>query len=244
MVEYFAKYPNPKEGRAAFSILKRIDRQKSERVELDRVRAINELYRKGIQDFQTCKRQILQIVKELRLKERPNPADAYLDSNLDILDKFWQKRYARRRIDESSRHSARCAYRRALAAIGQFDLANAPIEKLQQKVDRFPSRKQRRLVKDLNALLKFIEREERLEQNPEDSQHVSHLTYAEFEEVAKQIEDDNLRTVLFLAFTTGMRLGEIFGATSFNPDGQCIPVFSQINIVVITKRFPHYAKHK
>ncbi len=35
MIEYFAKAPNPKEGRRTFSILKRTDRKKSERVEID-----------------------------------------------------------------------------------------------------------------------------------------------------------------------------------------------------------------
>lgn len=229
MVEYFAKYPNPKEGRGSFSILRRVDRKKSERVEIDRVNAINQLYRNGTQDFETCKRQVLSIVKELREKERPRPENVYLDANLDILEKFWQKYYSRRRIDESSRISARCSFRRALAAVGDLDLASASVEKIQQKVDRFSHRKQRRLVKDLNALLKFTGREERLERNPDEPPYVSHLTFEEFEKVASQIDDEAIRIIFYVAFTTGMRLGEIFGAGTYNADGQCVPVFSQIN---------------
>ncbi|MBM4316987.1 MAG: site-specific integrase [Deltaproteobacteria bacterium] len=87
-----------------------------------------------------------------------------------------------------------------------------------------------RITKDINALLKFTGREELLEQSPEESKPVQHLSQSEFELVIKNIKDENIKTILHVAFTTGMRLGEIFGATSFNKNTQSVPVFSQIKI--------------
>ena len=226
-IEYFVKYPNPKEGRRAFTILRRVDRQKAKTIATDRTKAISDLYKNRIQDFETCKRQILAIVEELRSKDTPTK-EVYLDANLDVFDKYWIKKYSRRRIDESSKHSAKCSYKRALSAIGSLNLANATIESLQGAVDKYPANKQRRLVKNLNSMLKFIGRDERLEQAQETLVPVAHLTEGDFKLVASQIEDEHIKAVLYIAFTTGLRLGEIFAINQFNEAGQFIPVFSQL----------------
>lgn len=134
------------------------------------------------------------------------------EDNERIVGKYWQKVYSRRKhlVD---REGARTELHRSVRALGSLSLVSADAGEIEDAVAShgWDNTKQRRVLGKIKLLLKFLGRDIELESPPEDENLVSYITETEFLTGLAKVEPEELKTLLYVLFYTGMRLGEAFG---------------------------------
>lgn len=223
MVEYFLKTPN--KTRRTFAIIERLDRAHNKTLKLERLDAINALYKSGALTLVDARAQSMGLVKELQTAGRPSPR--FSDANQSLFNAYWVARYERRKTAPDSKRSARNKYNRALDSLGGLPITSATIHELQTALDKLPARRQRRAVGCINRLLAFAGRTELLMPERSIARPVRYLTPLEFSRILL-----HLPVVCHLpaqvAFYTGMRQGEVFAATQYIERDQSVAVTSQL----------------
>ena len=175
----------------------------------DRLDKINEGYRKCEMDFETAKKMAEALRDQLYKEHNLVKTKVFSTDNYEILDEFFQKRYASRKTKDKA--AAFNDYRRAVDAVGLLPIRSASEAQLQEALSKFPNNKQRRYVSRLTRILKFKGRDDiELAKDRKQSAEIRYLSEKEFSAVLKNVEDKNLQIVFQMAFHSGCRLGEIF----------------------------------
>lgn len=194
-----------------------------------RLDAINKLYKAGALDAQNAQRQVEDLVGALRKAERPDAAQ-YLDSNIDIFERYWKEEYEGRDILPTSRQTARASFKRALSLLGQLDLATASEKEVQQRIFALPYKRRMHIVLALNALFRFIGRTHHFSVGKNQKiERVRHLSLKEFEKVLPRLQPALVRVLAATAFATGCRAGELFSLSLYNESSRQVTVYSQLD---------------
>jgi integrase len=226
-MRYFWPLP-PKGNHKSFRIMRR-ENGRHTQVKDPRLDSINSLYKAGTIDAQSAHAQVENLVLSLRKAERPD-ATRYLDSNLDIFERYWKEEYEGRDILPSSRQTARASFKRALALLNELDLAVADAKVVQQRIFALPHKRRMHVVLALNALFKFVKRPHQFEVGKRQRiERVRHLSSKEFRLVLPKIIHPLVRTLAGAAFATGCRVGELFALSHYSETTRQVTIFSQVD---------------
>jgi hypothetical protein len=185
-----------------------------------RVDAINALLHAGTIDAQVAKKQLSEVVADLRRKERGVGAAPYLDANLDIMDRYMREVYGGRDIHPESVRSTRYSLKRAVALLGDLNVGSATKEAVQAKIFGLQYKHRAHVVRALNALFKYVGRTERFAIGKNRAPvRVRHLTLSEFQQVLPEIKNPTVRLAAAAAFASGCRVGELFPLCKFDYEG-------------------------
>lgn len=224
-VRFTIRRPNPKEGRASFSIFKdtiRSGTRANYKISDPRIDAINADYKRGKLEFSRAEMELGIIRDELlRLEEQAKTANKV---SLHAFNKKLLDRYKEDEIDLRQLRDPDEAYNKHLRAIkrlGNLSLRSVGQKELQKIVNTTSGNVQKKLISSYRALLKFIGRTDvrifRGRSLEDDDQNAKfYLTRAEFMRVIATPEvsgDEALRAMYIVAFGTGARNGEIHGLT-------------------------------
>jgi integrase len=216
-VNFVLKKPSEKDGRKTFQILKRTVRQgqapEHERIDNERLTAINLAFKNGIQDAVACEIQSREVIADLMKIERQKlPRVVHNEENQRLVQAYWDKEYEHRDLVDAN--AAKNRLIRAAEAVGSLSLFSADRKELQKAVNaKYKDNRQRDVVSALNQLLAFAGRGIELIRREEVSDDVQYLKPSEFEAVQKHVEDPLDRLLQRVAFVTGLRQGEIFALT-------------------------------
>lgn len=216
-INFILKKPSEKDGRRTFQVLKMSSgndgRRSYERIENERLKAINLALQNGIQDAQACEIQAREVIADLMKIERQKiPKIVHNEENLRLVQTYWDREYSDREVLDSKAAFHRLA--RAAESVGQLSLFSASKQELQKAVNsRYKDNRQRDVVSALNQLLKFTGRAIELIRRDEIIDDVRYLTIEELERVHAFVEDPVHRLLQRVAFVTGLRQGEVFALT-------------------------------
>jgi integrase len=202
----------PKEKyRRSFSIICRTPSGKTYTLKDERILAINSLYKSGTQDEQVCLKQL----EEIRLEYLARPIVLYLDANLDIFHRYWEAIYKDRPSEETSKKSRYNTFKRALGILGKIDLASGTRADFQKALKPVPKSQAWVYAGCYNALLKFIGRTDVTVLAPARPKPIPrHLTLEQIESVVKLLPDE-WKLLVWTAFGTGCRFGELFALEKY-----------------------------
>lgn len=239
--QFYLRAPT-KAGRARFSIAKRYRNSKtsSETVESEKLDAINRQYISGKLTFSEAKAACQLVLKELRVaEEKKVPSLSFRKANKTIVDDYWEKEYSIK--DLRCPASAYNRLIRAIKVIGDLPLVSASQADLQAAINktakkfkgtkRATGKNQREVVAALRQLLKFIGRTDvRLVKWHKPINEVRHLTLDEFKLVAAELPTLEMKILAWLGFSTGGRVGELFGLRpeNFNPKTKTVYIPHQM----------------
>ena len=224
-VEYWVIKPN--KVRRTFAIVERSNRSGGTRVKDSRLTAINDAFKSNTIDLETALYQVNQLKQELESKNNPNRYPT-CEANIDLLNKYWDSKYARRKSQKDSKRSARGYYQRAIASLGSKPLLSTSIEELQKIVDELPNKKQRSASNCLNRILKFYGRTELLAKAHKEDSEFRYLSEKDFKLMLRHVWPHEQKMVCNVAFYSGLRLGEIFAVREFYDDDSTIHVEKQM----------------
>jgi integrase len=178
---------------------------------LPELKLINEAFIAKKINFNTAFNQVKDIREQLnrQFKRKYN----YNKENMDILEEFWDHRYADKDIKD--KQSAKNRLIRAVSRIEDLSLMTATKKQLQLKIATEPQ--QRRLAAALNQLLQFLGRgKELLSLNRPKRSKPRYLNYKEFKLMLANLECEHKDLVSLLctvAYGTGLRQAELFAIT-------------------------------
>lgn len=216
-INFVLKKPSEKDGRRTFQVLKRTvtkDRPiKHERIENERLTAINASLLNGIQDAVACEIQAREVISDLMKIERQRlPRVVHNEENQRLVQSYWDREYSDREVLDSKAAYNRLV--RAAEAVGNLSLFSASRQELQKAVNaKYKDNRQRDVVSALNQLLSFCGRGIELIRREEIIDDVRYLTESEFNTVQKHVEDGLDRLLQRVAYVTGLRQGELFALT-------------------------------
>lgn len=186
LVRYSIKGPG--HGRVSFTIYKDVKTPEGKRItetiKDDRLNAINRALKSGLQDFDACRVQVKEIVKDLYKEDRKRRGIVVHNSeNYKVLDEYWQQVYSFRGLINEA--TARCELKRAIECLGALSIYSASRDEIQQQIERkFLGYTQRRMVGRLTQILKFIGRDRiRLRKQPEEFKRVTYINEDDFRKV-------------------------------------------------------------
>lgn len=220
-------FKKPRHGRATFSIYEDIlcpdDSRSCKIIHDERLRAINDSYLKGFQDFDTCVTQVKEIIKDLYKKDprcQNRSRVVHNSENHKVLDDYWEKVYSFRTLENEQ--STRNELNRAIDTLGPISIYSASRDQIQSAIDnRVSGNAQRRMISRMTQLLKFIGRADvRLRKGRPVFNKVTHVTETEFLTVVNYIKEPSLRVLATLCFYSGIRLGEAFALEQRHLNGE------------------------
>lgn len=225
-------HQKPGNGRKSFIILRldvRDGAKKTSKVNSESLDAVNAAYISGQKSLDACTVLVKEIIQGLYKElERTQPKIVHNSANRQLLDRFWEAEYEHRDLVDPS--TAKNAFNRAIEAVGELSLYTATREELQKQVAKNVSgNAQRKVVTDLNLLLKFIKRDVKLRKNKKQRVEVAYLSLDDFKKTLKFINDVNIRYLAQAAFFTGCRIGELFAIKPQNVVGKFLLVQKQID---------------
>lgn len=218
----------PKGAHKTFRIMSR-EGEKHSQVKDPRLDSINRLYKAGTLDLETATRQVNGLVETLRVQDRPEKP-RYLDSNLDIMERYFREEYESRDILPQSRQAAKASFRRALDLLGQLDIATANLKEVQKQIFALPYKKRMHVILALNALFKYAGREHHFDMGKKlRIERVRHLSLKEFLQVLPKISNPLVKQLAAVGFATGGRVGELFALNLYNKQSRQITIDTQID---------------
>lgn len=226
MIKFYIRKPTFKDpskkiksgngSRKTFAIYKQIVQSNStinETINSKEIDAVNEQYLNGVIGYDLAVRNITKIQSDLyRQIGVNNSPDVFNNQNQKILNSYWDKVYKDRElIDENAAWNK---LQRAVIALGNVSLISATKNELQKQIEskQFKNNKQREVVGKLNCLLKFLNRDVKLNRKRKERHAPKYLNETEMLKVSRQIESISYEfsTLVKLAFYSGCRLGELF----------------------------------
>jgi integrase len=188
-------------GRATFAI-----REKGptgdRALDHESLKAINKQYLNKLITYDEALAKVREIVIGL-LKSKND----WNEKNLELVEQFWEDRYADKRIKRPE--TARARIRRAVQVLGALSLLTATKKEITEKIKDHPE--QRRIASTLNTLLKWSGRDILITRQIKSRRvKVKALTTTEITTLIKQLKDPNFKLLFITAFATGARLGECF----------------------------------
>jgi integrase len=200
-MRFWLRRPNPKQKRKSYSIVCVHPDGRIIAVPHPRLTEINASRQTLAPD--ELEGQLQALLRELR---NAQPKEYHPD-NLQVAERYWQAiRHDRYRVSDAA---AREELIRAAEGAGHVLLSVGGRTELQLSYDKYPARKQRRLVGHANRILKFLNRGFVLAKKPEEPTRVSYIPLAALKKKLSLIKDEPLRLAIATAFATGARLGEL-----------------------------------
>lgn len=169
-------------------------------------------------------------------RDAAKPIPVFHNDNVKVLESFWKRQYGSKKGELrslKSPNSARAAFERAIRALGNLSLLTASKEEMRDALEleaglriRVSEDTPRQLAKEaerrakksystlagrLNQLLKGIGRDIELPRGTIPRPLIYHIAQPELQKLLAEISDADMRTLVTVAFGSGMRCGEIFG---------------------------------
>lgn len=210
-ISFFQKRPG--NGRATFSILKRVKTDSDTKYSIVENKSLNSINASFLEKKITeaeARSLIREIVNELYKEiSAPLMARNHNAKNEALFEEYWTREYADRDlVDEAS---IKNDFKRAIQAVGPLSIQSDSKEALQKQIKSSATgNKQRRVVSRINTLLSFCNRPFKLKKDKEIRTEVAKLSIADFKKVIKFVADPNHKLIFEVAFYTGLRVGEIF----------------------------------
>lgn len=225
---YYLKSPTKGNEAAKFSIIERLPEGRTRLFKSSRLEVINRLFKAGTLHFEEARLQAKEVLASLRPKvQKPQ----FLESNMKCLKVFWDAEYAHR--DLVSRPAAWNWYLRAISALGNISLTATSQQALQKHLDsRFKGNKHRSIVAALNPILKMLKTGIKLRPAREEFVNVRYVNNKELDLILKEIHDDKMKLLCRVAYSSGLRIGEIFTISQLHwtEDKRCfLKVTSQLD---------------
>ncbi len=231
-INFILKTPNIKEKRQSFSILKQTikpnGKKESKILKISVLDAINKRY-KYSKDFNTCLMQAKEVRKDLYDEQQKKEVQiVWHQDNIKILDDYWKDEYEDRDIIDSN--SAYNRLHRAITAVGNKSLVSTDKKTLQEQINKNNNgNKQREIISAINQLLKYLDRDFKLNKNRSTKHKIVYVTFDDFKENIDKIKDRRIKALHWIAITTGMRIGEIFAIRKENYHKNIINILGQID---------------
>lgn len=244
--------PNPKQGRASFSIVEdlrelgaRGQKQLKFPADADPLKPINLAYKRELRDLRirglpddrleaeqakliaeyTKRVEVVRDRLYLEAGQEPAPL-VFLDENLEIARSYFEKHLAYKKTKD--KRSSFGEYQRAVKALGNVSVKTATAEELSKAISQLPNNKQRRVAAKLNRLLKHLGRDERIAKDKEKAPTVKYLTEKEFLRALVRVRAGWRRTLYSMLFYSGLRVGEAFALEEDDIRGDVINVTKQM----------------
>lgn len=211
MMRHFVRKPNGK--RKSFSLIKQTTlptgKVKTETLENADIENINA----GLADGTLIMKEALVLSEGIR--KRLNGEDnadvvQISSSNQKVLHAYWEAEYADRYLQDED--AAKSKLRRAIQAIEPESIRIATKAELAAKIKKASDdvNVTRQLTSSLNQLLRFCKRDFKLRLPKKPGRRTPrHLTRAEFERVMEKLTSEQ-QVPCWIAFLTGMRIGEVW----------------------------------
>lgn len=215
MARIYLKRPNQK--RRAFSLYRQDKNPdgstKNVTLDVDDLDSLNQQYKQKkltmLEANKIAERIRLRYNIDIGAEEMP---ETVLQSNLDLLDKYWRYEYSDRylRCEAAAKNKLLSAVR----ALGVVDMATASREEISSRIKSLntPTNIKRTYIQKINQLLKYLNRDIRLRMPREENHDVVFLNDEEFAKVLTHISDDYVRVAAQVAFYTGCRSSEVMAA--------------------------------
>ncbi len=210
-LDYSYRIFAPSGAHKSFRILKLTKLGRSASVRVPELKSVNVDYLSGKLRHAEARNLIEQIRDSLYASDGVKKFTLVFNSdNQKILADYWEDEYRPRLVRLIDSATAKAELQRSISALGAVSIRTATRNEIQDAVNTsLTGNAQRRAVSKLNALLKYLGRNIKLVQAHEVHSEVSYLTPAEFEQVVSKIKDDKIKLLHKVAFSTGMRVGEV-----------------------------------
>jgi integrase len=181
----------------------------------ERIRAINLAYKSEFKDYDECLDEIKKIKNDYVVQEdKRKPKKNYNSKNLELVQKYFNKTYKKKKIKDESKKSMLKDLERSVKALGKLSLFSASEDEIQEQIDsQFSGDKQRRIIARLRQLLKFIGRSDiQLFLEEKDEKCVKYLEPNELDLLLDYIKENRILYCLVnIGARGGLRQSEIYG---------------------------------
>lgn len=193
---------------------------------------INEKYKSGLitnLDAETLLNDVIQnAYKSLNIKHVVLKNSVISEVNQKIFNKFWDKVYKDRYLEDEK--SPKYSILKALKLIEPLSIQTATASQLQAKLkdSGVSVPVNRRATDSLNQILRYLNRDFKLNKPKPERTKVKHLTLAEFSKVLHHISDPVLKDFAMTLFATGMRLSEALAVNAQDIKGSVLNIDKQL----------------
>ncbi len=187
--------------------------------------ATNKAFKAGTLSRHEASKALKELTHKLNLEFKDKRV--FNADNERVVIQYWNKEYARRSLVDPA--SSRSALNRAVKAIGNLSLTTASFEELQNSVYTLIPNKQRRVVQSLNQLLKFLNRDFKLNKARPTKAKVKYLTETELTLILPHLPNEAIRFLHQVCFYTGARIGEAFALDTNSILQDTIRIFEQVD---------------
>lgn len=208
--------------------------RRSKKVDVPELAKINELLNSGFLPIKDAKNQAKLLVRQLQDNERKSrsPSSPIFLANKKLLEQYLDREYTHRQVLDHQ--SIRNDFLRAINSLGNnLSLLTSPQSDLQRHINTlFKSNpnKQRRIVNRLNTLLRYANRDIKLQRFKEE---FNEPVYVTMEELTQSLDAAslpiNIRLIIELGFHTGCRFAELFALKPEDLKGRVLTVRSQVD---------------
>ena len=210
MATYYIKTPNGTNKK--FSIIRKTQVNgaiSTKTVKDARIVAINKAYLDGKKEYASVEMELRAVIESLKEPEIP---DLLAPENMKLYRDYWKNVYAARYLKDEK--SARCRLLRTIKALGQTSLYSADQKTLAAicRANKHP----REITAVLGQLLKYIKRTDvvlPMPPKPRKTMGVAHVNEKEMLLLTKAAQDEFTKSLIICLFSTGCRIGELFGLT-------------------------------
>lgn len=134
--------------------------------------------------------------------------------NERLVEKYIQQVINKRKIKDVSKQTAAQGFRRAVRALGELSVMSEDIEILQEAFDeKYPDRRQRQLVTNLNSLLAWLGRKDRFKKHEKEDRDVKYIPFDKIDPVLQRLPNEAWQVAVQLALYSGLRIGELMALT-------------------------------
>jgi len=138
-----------------------------------------------------------------------------LQENLDVLERYWEEEYAYRElVDQNAAYNE---LKRSLEVLGSISILTGSRQQIQKQLDEtLYGGKHGRVVSKLRQIIKFLNRDVKLRKKKTELETVRYLSEEEFHKILPYIPGEVEKSLVALAFYSGLRIGECFACTVNN----------------------------
>lgn len=217
-LDYQIKLFKPDRAHKSYRLYKRWDSTKAmEKIESEALDLVNRGLRDGTLGKAEADRLAVKIredAKRARDAQKGLPVLFFNNDNLKLLDDYLTNSYLKRRkVKAASKHRRKVELKRAVGMLNQVSLRVASEDEITDKL--FESIKDpgiyNAMAGCLNSILKYAQRDVRIQTLSVDYQDITYLNEAEFKTILGDLPDDGTRLACRVAFATGARWGECLG---------------------------------
>lgn len=184
-------------------------------LKLPAIDTANNLFKSGTVDADHTKSKLKEILKQQYAhRDRKKKKAPFMTQNIELVERMWQECYTRRRRRNLKKpHESKRDLLLAAEACGMYPLDTCDLERLEDYLDSTlgdTPKKLRRRITWINSILGWLGRPKLIQDPRRDREKVRYLNEPDFLEMLRHVPNDTDKTLMRIAFYTGLRLGEIF----------------------------------